>query len=313
MCRHMRFNIFVLFILLLFSCNEKKSIKNIKKEPLISIENKQEDCAPIHGKTYLILLPRNEYRTYKDHYQYISDEEYFKSDYSNICHLEDSISTGFSDNEGASGLVDSLCLNMDWLCIKFPSLDESNQSPIIDKAKTISYGANDIIDFVPLTLLSVQNDNKLSYDIAFRGQYEISEFRLLEEKELSSKEQKDITRVIQKEIIKETAIPPRPMTTDTLTLDNMFKVSHNITVAKYLTTRFNDSDSDLGNEAIFVIQNGKLCQWFAGMSCRYNVFELGEEKYLYINVSTYATVKTTLLKLDKNEIKEVYTYLVFGD
>lgn len=315
MCRHMKFNIFVLLILFLFSCNERKVIKNsIEQELPISIENKQEDHAPLHAKTSLILLPREEYSTYRDHYEYISKEEYFETNYSDICHLEDSISIGFSDNEGALGLADSLCLNIDWLCIRFPSLDQADQRPTIDKAKTLSYGAKDnVIDYVPLTLLSVQNDNELAYDIAFRGQYEISDFKLLERKNLLYKEQIDIAQMIQKEIIKETAIPPRPMTTDTLSLDNIFKVSHNTTVAKYLTTKFSYSDGDLGNEVIFVIQNGKLNQWFAGMSCRYNIFELRNEKYLYINVSTYATVKTTLLKLDKDDIKEVYTYLIIGD
>lgn len=313
MCRYLIFNVFVLFILFLFSCNEKKEVNNkVEQNPHIVIKNKQEYHAPFDAKTSLILLPREEYSTYRDYYQYVSNEEYPGANYLNISHLEDSISFGLSDNEGALGLVDSLCLDMDWLCIVFPSLD-SDRPLIIDKAKTVSYGMNDIIDFVPLTLLSVNSENKISYDIAFRGQYEISDFKLLKKDSLSFNEQIDIVQTIQKKIIEKDAIPPRPMTTDTLILDKILKISHNTIIAKYLTTSFTYSDADTGNEVIFIMQDGKLKQWFAGMHCRYNIFELREEEYLYINVSTYATVKTTLFKLCKDDIKELYTYLFWGD
>jgi hypothetical protein len=93
----------------------------------------------------------------------------------------------------------------------------------------------------------------------------------------------------------------------------MYKVTDDIVIARYITTEYSDSDSDLGNENVFVLQNNRIKHWFAGMSCRYDVFELRSEKYLYINVNTYATSKTTLLKLSKNDIKEVYTHLIFGD
>lgn len=317
--QNMRFNILALSILLLFSCNDKKIIKNsiiehsTEQAPPVSIENKQEDQVPLHVQTSLKLLPREQYKTYRDHYNYISEEEYFGAGSSNTSHLEDSISSGFFDDKGATGLVDSLRLNTEWLCIKFPSLDESYPRPVIDKARTISYGANNLIDFVPLTLLSVQNDDRLAYDIAFRGHYKTSDFQLLEGKNPSSQEQMDIVRILQEEITKKTAIPPRPMTTETLVLNNMIKVSRNTTVAKYSTTKSSDSDADLGNEVIFVLQNGKLAKWFAGMSCAYNIFQLRNEIYIYVIVSTYATDKTTLLKPDKDDIKEVYSNLIFGD
>lgn len=312
----MKFNVLIFLLFVMFSCNQKKEVpvqnNTITETSVIAvIEPKVQTLSGT--ETSLFLLSREEYITYRDHYQYVSDEEYFDTNHSNIIHLDDTISTGFSDNEGKEGLVDSLLLDMDWLCIQFPQINYGTSFAIY-KAKTTAYSLNDGIDFVPLTLLSFRDEvgEPFTCDIAFRGDYVTSDFELSESKELSSDAQIQSIQAIQRTIRDKTTIPPRPMSTDTLLLENIFKITDDITVAKYVVTQYCDSDADYGNEALFVLKNNMLKQWFAGMNCVYNVFELQGIKYLYIVVNTYATSKVTLLKLT-DPIEEVYTNLIFGD
>lgn len=315
----MKLNVSILFLFVMFSCNQKKEVRvqnnTITETSVIVVNEPNEPKVQTLSKTEtsLFLLSREEYVTFRDHYRYVSDEEYLGTNYLNMTHLDDSISTGFSDNEGKQGLVDSLRLDMDWLCIRLPQINYGT-SFAIHKAQTTAYSLNDGIDFVPLTLLSFQDEVEeyFTCDIAFRGDYAVSDFELSESKELSSDEQIQSIRAIQRTIRDKTTIPPRPMSTDTLLLENIFKIADDITVAKYVVTAYNDSDADYGNEALFVLKNNTLKQWFAGMNCVYNVFELRGIRYLYIVVNTYATSKVTLLKLT-DPIEEVYTNLIFGD
>lgn len=312
MCQPIKFSLFLLLILNLFSCKEKKENNNTEQVSSIPLNITEQEVHPtFNSETSLILLPREEYDTYRDHFAYISPEEYLGSDSPHVSHLDDTISTGLYNLEGKLGLVDSLRLDQDWFCIHFPFRDSSEQTSVYNTT-TISYSYNDLIDYVPLTLLSLQNGADSECSIAFRGHCDISEFKELEGDKLSSEEQINIIKAIRKKVLAKDAIPPRPMTTDTLLLDNIYKISDNFIVAKFVTTRISDSDGDFGNEALFVLQDGKLNQWLAGMDCTCHLFEFRNEKYLYIVANTYATSKTTLLKLT-DDVKVLYTYLFIGD
>lgn len=303
-----------LFLLLFFlSCTGGKVKNNTEPEDSADIKNEAGVPPSFDASTSLILLPRNTYHTYRDHFAYISDEEYSETNLSDASHLNDTLSIGLSNDEGALGLADSLRLGMDWLCILLPEI-HSEQSPITYKAKTVGYSFNEVIGSLPLTLLSVQ-DNKekaIICDIAFRGNYKESQFNLLKKKKLTATELEQAIQEIRRTTRDKEAVPPRPMSSDTLLLNNIYKITDHVTVAKYLTREYNDSDSDLGNEAVFVLQDNKLDQWFAGMSCHYSVFELKGEKYLYVIESAYASSKVTLLKLTgKTEV--IYSNLMFAD
>ena len=264
--------------------------------------------------TSLILLDRDSYKTYKDHWAYLSDDEYFGTDTDASNHFDDTISIGMFNNDEQCGLVDSLRLDKEWLCINFSNLYTTNSCSLL-KAVTKSFSYNDVIDFVPITMLIFEKDKKEELcrtDIAFRGNYHKSEFDLSRKVKLSASEIEKVVSVLKQKVKDINAIPPRPMASDTLLLQDIYKIDTDIVVAKYNATQYSDSDSDLGNQTVFVLKNNEVIDWFGGMNIYCVPFELKGIQYFYVSENTYATVRTTLLRLN-GDSKIIYKKVLFFD
>ena len=309
--------LFISVLFVLVSCGGSKAeVKNEEQSQdsvSASTETISEEVIITAQKTdsTLFLLARDEYKTYSDHFVYLSDEEYFRTDFGRGSHLDDVISIGVFDNDEYIGLLDSLKLNEKWLCISFFERETDLESTIFE-GKTTSYSSNDVIELIPLTLLDV-NKEKRRIDIALRGNFDKSSFNMIDYKYVSGMEQRRTVESIQKYVQQANVIPPRPMSTDTLLLTNIYKLADNFVVAKYRTLAVSDSDGDYGNECFFVLINNIVTNWFAGMSCDYEVFELQNQKYLYVTTYTYATGRYNLFKLEGDDLKEIYKSVLFYD
>lgn len=268
----------------------------------------------------LTLLPKEKYKTYRDHWAYLSDEVYFGMSKSGQSHLEDTISIGIvSDNEGC-GLVDSLALNKEWLCIHFTDFSDEDQIHeipyVLSEATTSSFAYNSYIDSISLTTLRFREDReeeRCLIDIAFRGNYKTSDFSLADKAAISMDELKSVTALIQQTVSDSTFIPARPMASDTLLLDSVYRVSEKLIIAQYKTTILSDSDGDYGNYATFFILNNRLVYWSAAMSQRIVPFQLKGKLYLYYSEFTYATGRYSLFCFDGEDISKIYARTIFYD
>lgn len=302
---------------LFFSCSSKNNADNANL--LDDVDEEQTSATDSKAKGYdantsLILLGKKGYKTYSNHWAYLSDDEYLATNQKQIVHFDDTISIGMLNNEDQCGLVDSLRLNKEWLCINFSDSDTINTYSL-SKAITKSYSYNDVIDFVPITVVVFQKNEReelCGTDLAFRGDYKKTDFLLSHKQQLSDSEQQEVISALRNKVRDVNAIPPRPMASDTLLLQEIYKVGSDIVVAKYNTTQYSDSDGDFGNQTIFVLKKNEVVNWLGGMDIYCVPFELKGVSYLYINENTYATSRTTLLRLT-DDVKAVYKKVLFFD
>lgn len=313
------FVVFSLVLNIFMSCQLKSDVKNHSQhQSFDSVQIKIDTVKPlfINYDSLLILLPPNEYKTYRDHFAYISENEYLNIDSVLQYHFDDSISIGFGDDNGNIGLMDSLKLGSEWLCIYLRS-QKTKISPKTVKAITESYSYKNMpSDVFPITLLHVENKeyNLVPCDIAFKGDYVETDFESLDQLSVSTETRDSIVNSIQNYVRNEGVIPPRPFATDTLYLDGIYKLTNNTVIAKYKVLEFEHWDGDCGNICLFIVQNNKVVKWLAGMDGDYNTFKLRNKIYIYTWMNTYATSRIELFKINNYDgLDEIYKYVIFGD
>lgn len=265
----------------------------------------------------IVMLPRDSYSTYTDHFNYIPDDEYYETNKEYESHLNDTIATGFISNDDSPALIDSLELDMDWLLIQFGNKDQKLEEKI-KRGKTESYSYNDFIEYIPVTLLTIEEDDRdeikyWSADIAFRGNYLPSDFKLIAKEPVNQMDLSYTVSQIQTTVEDPDYPLPRPMAADTLLLDNFFRFDANLSLAKYKTSKIEYGENDYADEVLFVVSNSTV-KCFAAMRVYYHIFQLKDKKYLYIQIHTNTTSSKRLFNIEANgNLEEIYTHLHFTD
>ena len=264
----------------------------------------------------LIIIPEG--LEMKESFDYMEFEE---------SHLEDTIAVGMlGDNNYEVGLLRQLKLDEKWLCIMFPKKDRDAKLEV-DTLTTTRHLLNDFPQDYYITLLSVKDSTRnsrilkngvkeeslLDYNIAFRGDYTLSDFHYYDKKKISKQDSLHITNTIKQALQNGIVKSPGHLPSNSLYLVEMYKLKNNLYVARYKPEQEDDPAGYTKDYSVFLVREDKVLFWDTGdFSIDIEMFSLKGQDYVWVEEFRYAAGFTDLYKLNDSLIR-IYNSMFTGD